>query len=124
MKELIKHDKKTTSVKTTTAAKTMIHKADKHSVSADPKDDSAVKSDSESSQEPHKRRYVRVKNELRLQLIISIKELGLTCLQAAKMLDIPYTNAKVIMHEFKFENKLLGRVRTHGGYHEDQPKPS
>jgi hypothetical protein len=38
------------------------------------------------------------------------------------MLDIPYTNAKVIMSEFKYENKLLSRARPVMWRGEDMPR--
>ena len=38
-------------------------------------------------------------------------ELGLTVLEAAKLLEIPYTNAKGICREFNYEQKVLTNVQ-------------
>lgn len=58
-----------------------------------------------------KRDYVVVSNKKRVQLIISVNELGLSCMEAATMLKIPYTNAKVIQRDFKVEKKVLANQR-------------
>ena len=47
-------------------------------------------------------------------LIIATIELGLSCLQAAKMLEIPYTNAKAIHRAFKVEHKVLACPKKKG----------
>ena len=71
-----------------------------------------------------KRDYVVVSNRKRVQLIISVNELGLSCMEAATMLKIPYTNAKVIQRDFKVEKKVLAnqrRVQRQGLYTHDEP---
>ena len=59
-----------------------------------------------------KRDYIIVSNKKRIQLIILIFELGLPCFQVAKMLKIPYTNAKAIYRGFKVERKVLSHKRS------------
>ena len=51
--------------------------------------------------------YVSIKEEKRIQLLIAKVELGLTVLEASKLLGIPYTNAKGICREFIYEHKVL-----------------
>ena len=51
--------------------------------------------------------YVSIKEEKRIQLLIAKVELGLTVLEASKLLEIPYTNAKGICREFIYEQKVL-----------------
>ena len=41
-----------------------------------------------------------VPNEKRLKLVALIATFGLTCYQAAKIQDIPYTNAKVYYEQY------------------------
>lgn len=48
-----------------------------------------------------KRPYMIVPNEKRLRLVALVATFGLTCYQAAKIQDIPYTNAKVIYRAYK-----------------------
>ena len=48
-----------------------------------------------------------IKEEKRIQLLIAKVELGLTVLEASKLLGIPYTNAKGICREFIYEQKVL-----------------
>ena len=50
-----------------------------------------------------KRAYMIVPNEKRLKLVALIATFGLTCYQAAKIQDIPYTNAKVIYRAYKLK---------------------
>jgi hypothetical protein len=59
-----------------------------------------------------KRKYNCVSNEKRLQMIIMITEHGLTCYQSAKILGIPYTNAKVIYRTFRMSNKVFLQPRS------------
>ena len=40
-------------------------------------------------------------------LLILITEFSLSCYQAAKVLNIPYTNAKVILKVFRSENRVI-----------------
>ena len=51
--------------------------------------------------------YVSIDETKRIQLIIAKVELGLTVLEASKLLEIPYTNAKGICREFIYEHKVL-----------------
>ena len=44
-----------------------------------------------------------VPNEKRLRLVALVATFGLTCYQAAKIQDIPYTNAKVIYRAYKLK---------------------
>ena len=46
-------------------------------------------------------------NHQRIKLIILIFEVGLPCFQAARMLKIPYTNAKVIYRGYKTDKKVF-----------------
>ena len=48
-----------------------------------------------------KRPYMIVPSDKRLKLVAMIATFGLTCYQAAKIQDIPYTNAKVIYRAYK-----------------------
>ena len=40
-------------------------------------------------------------------LLVLITEFGLSCYQAAKVLNIPYTNAKVIYKVYRSENRVI-----------------
>ena len=55
--------------------------------------------------------YVSIPETKRIQLLIAKVELGLTVLEAAKLLEIPYTNAKGICREFMYEQKVLTNVQ-------------
>ena len=44
---------------------------------------------------------------MRLEILILITEFGLSCYQAAKVLDLPYTNAKLIYRVFRDENRII-----------------
>ena len=44
---------------------------------------------------------------MRLEILILITEFGLSCYQAAKVLDIPYTNAKLIYRVFRDDNRII-----------------
>lgn len=59
------------------------------------------------------RNYVHISDLQRLRLVLMITEYGLTCYKAAKLVQIPYTNAKVIFRKFKKENRV---IRTHRHY--------
>ena len=60
-----------------------------------------------------KRPYIIVPNEKRIQLIIAIQEFRLNCLQASKMLDIPYINAMIIYRTYKSDNKIVSHAKQH-----------
>ena len=42
-----------------------------------------------------------------MQLLIAVTELGLTCYQAAKILQVPYSNAKCILRQYKLERRMI-----------------
>jgi len=50
-----------------------------------------------------KRPYMIVPSEKRMKLVALIATFGLTCYQAAKIQDIPYTNAKVIYRAYRLK---------------------
>ena len=52
-------------------------------------------------------------NEKRIQLIIAIQDFRLNCLQASKMLDIPYINAMIIYRTYKSDNKVVSHAKQH-----------
>ena len=54
---------------------------------------------------------VYVSNALRLELLILITEFGLSCYLAARVLNLPYTNAKVIYRVFREENRVTSNAR-------------
>ena len=54
-----------------------------------------------SKKKADKRPYMIVPTEKRLKLVALIATFGLTCYQAAKIQDIPYTNAKVIYRAYR-----------------------
>ena len=52
-------------------------------------------------------------NDKRIQLIIAIQDFRLNCLQASKMLDIPYINAMIIYRTYKSDNKIISHAKQH-----------
>ena len=57
---------------------------------------------------PERRRSkVYINNYIRIELLILITECGLSCYAAAQILNIPYTNAKVIYRVFRVENRVM-----------------
>ena len=62
--------------------------------------------------EVKRKAYVSVDERKRIQLLIAKVELGLTVLEASKLLGIPYTNAKGICREFIYEQKVLTKCQT------------
>ena len=60
-----------------------------------------------------KRQYVIVPNDKRIQLIIAIQEFRLNCLQASKLLSIPYINAMIIFRTYKSDNKIVSYAKQH-----------
>ena len=54
---------------------------------------------------------VYVTNAMRLEILILITEFGLSCYQAARVLNLPYTNAKVIYRVFREENRVISNSR-------------
>ena len=55
------------------------------------------------SEDSLKRKYDTISDEDRLKLILLIKEFGMSCHKASKVLKIAYNNAKVIYRIFKNE---------------------
>ena len=77
-----------------------------------------LESSNESSQ--HGTRKVRkpmtyVSDNMRLKMLLLITEFGLSCYMAAKVLDLPYTNAKVIYRVFREERRIVQNSRNPTG---------
>ena len=66
-------------------------------------------------------RVTQVTDEMRLTLILLITEFGLSCYLAAKVLGIPYTNAKVIYRVYKKEDRVVQNSRSPLGNHNFVP---
>ena len=49
---------------------------------------------------------------MRLELILLISEFGLSCYNAAKVLDLSYPNAKAIYRIFRADNRVFSKART------------
>ena len=78
--------------------------------------------DSNCSNEASNRcRVTQVTDEMRLTLILLITEFGLSCYLAAKVLGIPYTNAKVIYRVYKKEDRVVQNSRSPLGNHNFVP---
>lgn len=73
-------------------------------VSRDTLSPSVSEADSEDS--GLKRKYDTISDEDRLKLILLIKEFGMSCHKASKVLKIAYNNAKVIYRIFKNEQRI------------------
>lgn len=58
-----------------------------------------------------KRTYQSVSAMDRLKLVLLITEQKNTCFAAARKLDIPYTNAKVIYRTFRLEGRVIAKER-------------
>lgn len=54
----------------------------------------------------NKRKYDTISDEDRLKLILLIKEFGMSCHKASKVLNIAYNNAKVIYRIYKNEKRI------------------
>ena len=54
---------------------------------------------------------VYVDNAMRLEILILITEYGLSCYLAARVLGLPYTNAKVIYRVYREENRVTSNAR-------------
>ena len=54
----------------------------------------------------NKRKYDTISDEDRLKLILLIKDFGMSCHKASKVLDIAYNNAKVIYRIYKNEKRI------------------
>ena len=75
-------------------------------------------SDSNTSNDGTSRHQVtNVTDHMRLTLILLITEFGLSCYLAAKVLKIPYTNAKVIYRVYKKEDRVVQNSRSPLGNH-------
>ena len=55
---------------------------------------------------------VYISNALRLEILIMITQFGLSCYQAARVLKVPYTNAKVIYRVYREENRVFSNSRS------------
>ena len=53
-----------------------------------------------------KRKYDTISDEDRLKLILLIKDFGMSCHKASKVLNIAYNNAKVIFRIYKNEKRI------------------
>ena len=54
---------------------------------------------------------VYVNDAMRLEILVLITEFGLSCYQAARVLNLPYTNAKVIYRVFREEKRVTSNSR-------------
>ena len=54
---------------------------------------------------------IYVTNAMRLELLILIFEFNLTCYNASRILNIPYTNCKVIYGIYKKEKRIISNAR-------------
>ena len=57
-------------------------------------------------------------DKLRLKMLLLITEFGLSCYMAAKVLEMPYTNAKVIYRVFRLDKRIVQNSRNPTGIHE------
>jgi len=48
-----------------------------------------------------------VTDKMRLKMLLLITEFGLSCYMAAKVLGMPYTNAKVIYRVFRLDKRVV-----------------
>ena len=60
----------------------------------------------ETSDDDYKRKYDTISDEDRLKLILLIKDFGMSCHKASKVLNIAYNNAKVIYRIYKNERRI------------------
>ena len=58
-----------------------------------------------------RKEQVYVTNAMRFEILILITEFGLSCYQAARVLNLPYTNAKVIYRVYREENRVTSNAR-------------
>ena len=59
-----------------------------------------------------RRQQVYVNDNMRLQLLLMINDFGLSCYQTAKVLNMPYTNCKVIYRVFREEKRIFSCSRS------------
>ena len=62
-----------------------------------------------------KKEMTHISNELRLTMILLITEFGLSCYLAARVLNMPYTNAKVIYRVFREDKRIVQGSRNPTG---------
>ena len=63
---------------------------------------------------------IYVNDEMRFEILILITEFGLSCYQAARVLKLPYTNAKVIYRVFRENKRITSNARARRkGFHEE-----
>ena len=67
---------------------------------------STIERASEDTDSLDKRKYDTISDEDRLKLILMIKDLGMSCHKASKVLNIAYNNAKVIYRIYKQEKRI------------------
>ena len=68
--------------------------------------DTISNSKSDDADSVNKRKYDTISDEDRLKLILLIKEFGMSCHKASKVLNIAYNNAKVIYRIYKNEKRI------------------
>ena len=67
-----------------------------------------------------RRPQIYVNDEMRFEILILITEFGLSCYQAARVLKLPYTNAKVIYRVFRENKRITSNARARRkGFHEE-----
>ena len=64
-----------------------------------------------------KKMMTSVNDHLWLKLILLITEFKLSCYMAAKVLNLPYTNAKVIYRVFRSDKRIVQNSRNPTGNH-------
>ena len=67
---------------------------------------SSIERASEDTDSLDKRKYDTISDEDRLKLILMIKDPGMSCHKASKVLNIAYNNAKVIYRIYKQEKRI------------------
>ena len=60
-----------------------------------------------------KRKYDTISDEDRLKLILLIKDFGMSCHKASRVLGIAYNNAKVIFRIYKNEQRIKQTPKQH-----------
>ena len=57
-----------------------------------------------------RKQQIYITNVQRIEILILITEFHLSCYQAARVLNIPYTNAKVIYRVYRVENRVTSNA--------------
>ena len=71
-----------------------------------PSNTSSSLENSDSGEALNKRKYETISDQDRLKLILLIKDFGMSCHKASKVLNIAYNNAKVIFRIYKNEQRI------------------